>query len=938
MEWHIMNVGGVSSLGSNLGCLEDSQYIPSDECKDVLSEIMRQLKEEDPQLRIFRRQIYYSHLVEKDLCVMLKYLRDDPEIFSWVVRILANLTLPVESLIHSNGGYTMAEATQTGLSWQQGVESSLHHYRKLFTDKLVISSLLEEVHTLVVESEGYPLSEESCDVINQVLLLLRNLLHLPSNAEDNSCKEHEVFLRILFECDFTERLIKLLQLIQREYWTVTAVQLITLIFKGHTGEMFLQNVTDIESVTFIIEQSEDSQECLMCGYQHSDKDFQCINYLEEGISKNLRLRQGSSENSSPNSSSTDLTNQEQEKLHKYLEVFAVQFLTKAFCNMVHDLRHILTSPYKTMIDDVYILWLLAFFLKYARHQRVEFNYVRGVFSTDLFGFLVYEAVVNSEELVITQKNKQDTTKHLRRIHLTVGAMRELLQGLKLYSEDSNLKKIDVMYLENLQRDLASSSDLPQMFLLLIRNFQMHTHTLKFLQDVIITNHLLLLLIDLWRTSRLSKKEFNMLDHIKQFATTEVMQKYGRLLENFEYNNAIVNNCIFTMMHHIAGDCEKPTALLQVQILRTFLEILDGNTPLTQEKSDLIEFILHKFMVEAENNPFSCALQLFGEMPVKLEKRIAEEGDIDDNSEGEEEEEDDSTEEMKKEKDILLMLYTELMGQPGALGAISSKLEEFGIKKTEEQISKDLKEFDWLTDENNTKESEDERSSESDMDQGPSSSSSEDLTNLDDAEIVGHCIKKLKESSGEVHLKWLQQQFCDVAYAKYAMSWSSFDKKEPEGFVARLHVVQNKSVPLMLYSEEQEQLMHNPYFITLLQFLGLHMPEDVGLVFPRIPHFWTVQHLIDKASQIGDLTKDQLKFDPVKLKERKEMTEIPLPFKVEKMDDITFEKMRKIPESVWMNMIQQYNKNSGNSGKSEVSKHPTDTSSRAMPRIVPFSQS
>ena len=63
---------------------------------------------------------------------------------------------------------------------------------------------------------------------------------------------------------------------------------------------------------------------------------------------------------------------------------------------------------------------------------------------------------------------------------------------------------------------------------------------------------------------------------------------------------------------------------------------------------------------------------------------------------------------------------------------------------------------------------DERSSESDMDQGPSSSSSssEDLTNLDDAEIVAHCIKKLKDSSGEVHLKWLQQQFCDVAYAKY----------------------------------------------------------------------------------------------------------------------------------------------------------------------------
>lgn len=65
-----------------------------------------------------------------------------------------------------------------------------------------------------------------------------------------------------------------------------------------------------------------------------------------------------------------------------------------------------------------------------------------------------------------------------------------------------------------------------------------------------------------------------------------MQKYGRLLENFEYNNAVLNNCIFTMMHHVAGDCEKPNALLQVQILRTFLEILDSNTPLTQVITDI----------------------------------------------------------------------------------------------------------------------------------------------------------------------------------------------------------------------------------------------------------------------------------------------------------------------------------------------------------------
>lgn len=45
----------------------------------------------------------------------------------------------------------MAEASQTGMSWQQGVESSLHHYRTVFTDKSVLLSLLEEIHTLVEE-------------------------------------------------------------------------------------------------------------------------------------------------------------------------------------------------------------------------------------------------------------------------------------------------------------------------------------------------------------------------------------------------------------------------------------------------------------------------------------------------------------------------------------------------------------------------------------------------------------------------------------------------------------------------------------------------------------------------------------------------------------------------------------------------------------------
>lgn len=90
-------------------------------------------------------------------------------------RILANLTLPVESLIESTG-YSMAEASQTGMSWQQGVESSLHHYRTVFTDKSVLLSLLEEIHTLV---------EEVKSTINTKMFGFDNKIHQNGHPETN---------------------------------------------------------------------------------------------------------------------------------------------------------------------------------------------------------------------------------------------------------------------------------------------------------------------------------------------------------------------------------------------------------------------------------------------------------------------------------------------------------------------------------------------------------------------------------------------------------------------------------------------------------------------------------------------------------------------------------------------------------------------------------
>jgi len=51
-----------------------------------------------------------------------------------------------------------------------------------------------------------------------------------------------------------------------------------------------------------------------------------------------------------------------------------------------------------------------------------------------------------------------------------------------------------------------------------------------------------------------------------------MHQYGLVLEDFQNNGEFINDCVFTMMHHVGGDLEEPSALLQPNILNTFSQI------------------------------------------------------------------------------------------------------------------------------------------------------------------------------------------------------------------------------------------------------------------------------------------------------------------------------------------------------------------------------
>lgn len=53
-----------------------------------------------------------------------------------------------------------------------------------------------------------------------------------------------------------------------------------------------------------------------------------------------------------------------------------------------------------------------------------------------------------------------------------------------------------------------------------------------------------------------------------------MFNYGLVLQNYKKNEELVNEAVFTMMHHIIGEVENTTVLFQPIILKIFLNIFE----------------------------------------------------------------------------------------------------------------------------------------------------------------------------------------------------------------------------------------------------------------------------------------------------------------------------------------------------------------------------
>ncbi|CAN7995938.1 unnamed protein product, partial [Ixodes pacificus] len=494
----------------------------------------------------------------------------------------------------------------------------------------------------------------------------------------------------------------------------------------------------------------------------------------------------------------------------------------------------------SLIDRCHFLWLVGYFTGLATALGLSFHHVKPVLSVEVVGLLVYEAIAVCNELDLDAHNSAESSKLLKkRYHLVVRAFREFVAAIGTYNsrcKGDDMRRICV--------SLAKLEDLRNIPLLLIRKWAAMPGQL--LVDLIITNHLLLLILEYAQKTD-GGLEIDILGHLTQFATTEVMEKYGEVLKDFRTNSMLVNDCVFTMMHHVAGDLKRPEALFHPSILSCFVNILNEGAEIPELYEDLVGYVMNRYLKLAGRNP-----ELYAErMPVvrngapasSTQPLVVPPFYYDETS--------DSDSDLDEGDDnALYWCFLQFEYDSDPVGQIVEHLKRNDVRRTRREILDQLKFKRVISNTQCEKLEEKERQFLLNSSKVKDHAESQEVVNEEISEITD-LVLKLKGLGFESQLQWIQKKFLEVCYVKLKSNRPLVDA-EP---VALHYTLLGQSVPIVAFSEIQSTALKNLDFFQLLQKLGLHVPKPGQC--PYIPCSWEPDKLYATARKLGPLSSRKL---------------------------------------------------------------------------------
>lgn len=107
-----------------------------------------------------------------------------------------------------------------------------------------------------------------------------------------------------------------------------------------------------------------------------------------------------------------------EDITNILKEFTVDFLLKAYSNLVVNLHSQLITNVHMQMDTSHFFWLVTYFLKFATQLELDLEHIEPMLSYEIFSYLIFQGIWLYEELEISKEYSDvDLKPCLRRLHL-----------------------------------------------------------------------------------------------------------------------------------------------------------------------------------------------------------------------------------------------------------------------------------------------------------------------------------------------------------------------------------------------------------------------------------------------------------------------------------------------------------------------------------------
>ncbi|KAM3621383.1 uncharacterized protein V6R79_010566 [Siganus canaliculatus] len=500
---------------SALGYLEGDTYHKEADCLESVKDLIRYLRHED-DTRDVRQQLGAGQILQNDLLPIIIQHGQDKALFDACIRLMVNLTQPAMLCF----GKIPDDPVFRHHFLQ--VTAHLQAYKEAFASEKVFGVLSETLYNFL-QLDWEQRQEEDNLLIERILLLVRNVLHVPADPNeekkvDDDASVHDRLLWAVHMSGFDD-LVKFLASAQSEQqWSMHVLEIISLMFRDQAPEA-LVSVGHARSAE---EKQRDSQELealrqkehaakrsrtLQRGTRHSrfggsyviqglkaigDKDV--IYHKTLNNFKKYTHDTGKAVRRVPkrNRQAPEWKEKRRSALNVrlFLREFCVDFLENCYNHLMYLVKEGLIREQTQQHDETYYLWALSFFMAFNRGNGFRADFVSETLSIRAFYF-IERNITNYYEMILT--DRKEATSWSRRMHLALKAYQELLLNVNEmdHSQDESIRQSSTVIKSN----IFYLMEYREIFLTLLRKYDETTQPQSYLKDLVESTHLFLRMLE-----------------------------------------------------------------------------------------------------------------------------------------------------------------------------------------------------------------------------------------------------------------------------------------------------------------------------------------------------------------------------------------------------------------------------------------------------------